>query len=293
MLDRHGMHSILTTLGFIARHPLSSKRPLWAFIRYTRWQIESRIRNDFEFNWIEGSKLIVKNGMTGATGNIYCGLHEFVDMAFLLHLLRPDDVFVDVGANVGSYSVLASAVCGARSISVEPDPSTMNALRRNIECNKIEDRVTLVEAAVGAEIGTARFTVGHDTTNRVASEGEPGTRVVQVRTLDECLKCLNPVLIKIDVEGYETEVIEGANATLLNPSLLAVQLETVDESVRTRLNAVGFRQSFYDPFARRLYTDVDDNLEIRSQNTLFIRNVDRIQLRVKKARRRNIIGHWI
>ena len=54
---------------------------------------ESRI-----FDWIEGSKLAARNGMTGATGNIYCGLHEFVDMAFLLHLLRPSDLFVDVGA---------------------------------------------------------------------------------------------------------------------------------------------------------------------------------------------------
>ena len=45
-----------------------------------------------EFQWIKGSKLIVRNGMTGATGNIYCGLHEFADMGFVLHLLRPGDL---------------------------------------------------------------------------------------------------------------------------------------------------------------------------------------------------------
>ena len=60
--------------------------------------------------------------MTGATGNIYTGLHEFEDMMFLLHLLRPGDIFVDAGANIGSYTVLASAVVGAKSISFEPVP---------------------------------------------------------------------------------------------------------------------------------------------------------------------------
>lgn len=65
---------------------------------------------EVQFDWIEGARLMVRNGMTGATGNIYCGLHEFTDMSFVLHLLRPDDLFVDVGANIGSYTVLGK-VC--------------------------------------------------------------------------------------------------------------------------------------------------------------------------------------
>jgi hypothetical protein len=81
------MASIRSTFQFIARHPLSSNRPLSAYWRYARWQVESRLRNEVVFEWIEGSRLVARNGMTGATGNIYCGLHEFADMAFLLHLL--------------------------------------------------------------------------------------------------------------------------------------------------------------------------------------------------------------
>jgi FkbM family methyltransferase len=176
---------------------------------------------------------------------------------------------------------------------VEPDPDTVRALRRNIESNEIENRVTVVEAALGSAAGTARFTVGYDTTNRVAGEHEIGTRVVQVRTLDECLQSLNAVLIKMDVEGYEAEVIAGATATLRNPSLLAIQMETVDESVRARLEDLGFRRSSYDPFARRLCVTVDRNSEMASQNTLFIRNFDYCQQRVQTARYRNIIGQRI
>jgi precorrin-6B methylase 2 len=89
--------------------------------------------------------------MTGATGNIYAGLHEFADMAFTLHFLRPDDLFLDIGANIGSYTLLASAVCKARTISFEPDPKTMTLLRRNIDLNGLHGRVVLEQTAVGAK----------------------------------------------------------------------------------------------------------------------------------------------
>ena len=45
--------------------------------------------------------------MHGVTGNVYCGLHDFAEMSFMLHLLRAGDLFADIGANVGSYTVLA------------------------------------------------------------------------------------------------------------------------------------------------------------------------------------------
>jgi hypothetical protein len=77
-------------------------KPLGALARFVLWQIVSRLRAEIEFEWIEGAKLIVSRGMTGATGNIYCGLHEFVEMGFVLHLLRPNDLFLDVGANMGA-----------------------------------------------------------------------------------------------------------------------------------------------------------------------------------------------
>ncbi len=44
--------------------------------------------------------MVVEPGTTGATGNVYCGLHEFEDMALLLHILRKVDRFVDIGANI-------------------------------------------------------------------------------------------------------------------------------------------------------------------------------------------------
>jgi len=65
--------------------------------------------------WINGSRFLVKNGEPGLTGNIYTGVHEFSEMGYLPHILRPEDMFFDIGANVGSYMILASSAVGART----------------------------------------------------------------------------------------------------------------------------------------------------------------------------------
>ena len=125
------------TLRFILGHPMNRGRPIPALARFAKWQVQSRLQDEVIVDWIGGAKLAVRRGMTGATGNIYCGLHEYVDMSFVLHTLKQGDLFIDIGANVGSYTVLAARVCGANVIAVEPDPETVKSLRRNIEVNGI------------------------------------------------------------------------------------------------------------------------------------------------------------
>jgi FkbM family methyltransferase len=277
---------MLGTLSFIAKHPLSRNKPLAGFVRFARWQIESRLNDEVEVDWLEGAKLLVRNGMTGATGNIYCGLHEFADMAFLLHLLRPDDLFVDVGANIGSYTVLASAVAGSSTIAFEPDPLTMVTLRRQIGVNDISDRVTTIEAAAGRQTGTASFTTGLDTINHVATESDPNTRHVQMTTLDEALRGKSPVLIKLDVEGYEPDVVAGAIETLRNPTLLAIETEGVSAEVVRPLEAAGFARYYYEPFTRQLSaTEIEGHA-----NALFIRDRSKVEARLKAAATRTVLG---
>src|SRR5206468_2274046 len=81
--------------------------------------------------------LCISAGMHGSTMNVYVGLDECRAMAFTLHVLRPGDLFVDVGANVGAYSVLASGAVGSRTIAFEPGPAAFRSLRRNIRVNDL------------------------------------------------------------------------------------------------------------------------------------------------------------
>lgn len=83
-------------------------------MRILRWQLGSRLLGSrVVVPFVDGSWLLVGTGMHGATGNVYVGLMEFEDMAFVLHLVCEGDEFLDVGANMGVYSILA-ATRGAR-----------------------------------------------------------------------------------------------------------------------------------------------------------------------------------
>ena len=95
--------------------------------------------------------------------------HEFADMAFVLHFLRPGDLFADVGANVGSYTILAPGVVGCRTVAFEPDPVTAAALERNIALNRISERVETRKAAVGERRWLGSLLGGFDTENHIVT----------------------------------------------------------------------------------------------------------------------------
>jgi FkbM family methyltransferase len=270
----------MATLKFIVSHPLNRGRPFSTLGRFAAWQVASRLRAEIEFEWIDGAKLIVSRGMTGATGNIYCGLHEFVEMGFLLHLLRPGDLFLDVGANIGSYTVLAAGVCKARAIAFEPDPDTARMLRRNIAINRLSALADVQEAALGGVHGQIAFTVGLDTMNRVARPDDKCAQVVRIRRLDDIPDAAEPTLIKLDVEGFEGQVLSGASRVLGSPALLAVQSELCSPMVQDTLQSFGFERRFYDPLTRTLRPSP---FAYRTSNALFVRRTELVRERLVQA----------
>ncbi len=290
------MKSLLVPLRSLLSHPLNQHRRLAAICDFLRWQISSRVANGaIAVSFVDNARLLVRSGMTGATGNIYCGLHEFADMAFVLHFLRSDDLFVDIGANIGSYTVLASAVVGARVVCFEPTPSTYMALMDNVNLNGVSARVRAINAACGAGRTTLRFTSALDTVNHVATvaDGFEATIEVPVTTCDDALSEEVPILAKIDVEGFETEVINGGIRMLCDSRLKALVMELngsgerygFDESeIIERLHELGFVAATYEPFARVLTVMKAGHRSTRG-NTLFVRDVEFIRERLKTARK--------
>jgi FkbM family methyltransferase len=279
-------------------HPLNRGARWAALKRYFSWQLGSRIvHGDVLVSFVDKTVLQVCPGMTGATGNIYTGLHEFEDMSFLLHLLRENDLFVDIGANVGSYTILAGGCCGCSCISVEPIKTTFQMLDNNINVNKISDHVRALNMGVGKEAGVLRFTTGLDTVNHVLSETESvdNAEEVPVNSLNALLEGEEPILIKIDVEGFETNVIEGADNILSRTSLLAVIMELNGSGDRYGFNetelhnkmlSFGFETYTYSPFERLLVSL--NGVASHSGNTLYVRNIAAVESRIKKAKE-----YWI
>lgn len=292
--------SLLSVLRFITAHPLNRDRKLEAIHRFAKWQLGTRlIAGAVVVDWVNGSRFLLRRGETGLSGNLYTGLHEFSDMGFLLHALRSSDVFVDVGANVGSYTILACAAIGARCYAFEPVPGTYARLLENVHLNGVQDRATCLNVAVGAHAGRVACTSDSDTMNHVIAASESCQQIVQVdvTTLDAALADESPTILKIDVEGYEAAVLEGAHRTLARPSLQAIIMELngsgqrygVDESqIPQTLFDHGFQAYVYNPLQRVL-----TNLERRTfsaGNTLFIRDVALVSARLQSAPRVSVLG---
>jgi len=242
--------------------------------------------------------------MVGATGNLYCGLHEFEDMGFVLHFLRSDDLFLDIGANVGTYTVLAAGVAGSSVLAFEPIQTTHMRLMRNVQVNSLHSRVVALNIGLGAESGSLIFSADLDSENHVLQtdmpiEGEI-TRV-NVDSLDNVLGGRMPTLIKIDVEGFETEVIRGGVLAFNSPSLMAVLIELNGSGQRYGFSEKAIHDSFvdrgfspyrYDPFDRRLTLRVDNGVN-ENGNTLYIRDEKSVQKRVLEGAAFEVFGRLI
>lgn len=290
--------SIFNTLHFIWNHPLNANHKLAALTRFVRWQVGSRILGlPVAVDFVDETRLLVATGMHGATMSIYTGLQEFEEMAFVLHFLRQADLFVDVGANVGSFTILASGAVGATTISVEPVPYSYRRLVDNIFLNKIGDKVTVLNVALGKEIGQLSFTASMDTVNHVVAEAEIQSEIIQVpvSTLNTVLHGQAPILLKIDVEGYETLVISGGDQILAQDSLMAVIMELngsgdrygfSEETLHKTMLSYGFNTYRYCPFERRLMAF--SGKTSKSGNALYIRNPDEVSLRLKASKKYTI-----
>jgi len=261
-----------------------------------KWQISSRlIKSKIAIPFVDETILLCENGQAGATGNYYCGLHEYEEMSFLLHFLREGDLFIDIGANIGSYSVLAAGCTNSFVKSFEPVPQTYRSLSSNIKINNIENMVSTYQLGVSDKPGKLNFSKNLDTVNHVliGSEGHASVDVGVV-ALDSMVDDQIPSLIKIDVEGYEKYVLHGAKRILSENQLKAIIMEIngsgmrygySDQDLIELLGGYGFHPYSYDPQVREIR-----KYDQRSGNAIFIRDIDFVQSRIKSAKKYRLVN---
>jgi FkbM family methyltransferase len=299
----YSLKKLFSILSFIGHHPLAGKNKFASYQRFFSWQLKQSISTRARVcAFVEDSVLLIEKGMAGATGNIYCGLLDFVDMAFVLHLLRPGDLMGDIGANVGVYTVLAAKNTGANVISLEPVPSTFQHLKNNIDLNKISELATIINCGASSENGELEFTKELDAVNHVAvsvvEKNYDHTVTIKVQSLDTIFKDKVPLLLKIDVEGFEHEVIKGAANLLNSDNLKAIIIELngsgmrygfSDEKIHGELISFGFVPYLYDPFERKIKRLNKPG----TLNTLYLRSEEWIMKRISSAKKFNILGQSI
>jgi FkbM family methyltransferase len=135
----------------------------------------------------------------------------------MLQHLRADDVFYDIGANVGLVCLHAARRC--RTVAFEPDPSFLQRLRTNLELNPNLE-VSIVPMAIGDVDGPVTlFTDGAEgnSPSLVHQRGEQGSVQVKATTLDTLVQAgdlPHPTVLKLDIEGAEILALRGAKSLL-------------------------------------------------------------------------------
>jgi FkbM family methyltransferase len=162
--------------------------------------------------------------------------YEPIQPFFLFELARivGCDTFVDVGANVGVYSLFMSSLESVRQVfSFEPSPETFRELKTNVEANGVADRISVFDKAVSESRKVVKFGVVSDFSGAnsiLASsihEGDKFKRAINVDciSLDEIFEEQNRIFcMKIDVEGHERDVLIGAKRILCTNKAI-VQIE--------------------------------------------------------------------
>lgn len=139
-------------------------------------------------------------------------------LSIVQKLLKPGGRFIDVGANVGMFSLVASRAVGStgRVWAIEPTPSTLSALKTTLRLNGVSEFVTVLECAAGNEKGTVQINVGQTSGHNslLPLQDSQNSIDVPMVVLDDVIGNEKVDLIKIDVEGWETEVLKGLRRTI-------------------------------------------------------------------------------
>ena len=186
-------------------------------------------------------------------------------------LIDPKTVFVDIGAHVGTYSLSFAKAC-AGVYSFECSPKTFNYLCANIALQGLDYKITPHRTALGDSIGTTRYYV------RAATDGGGNSCIdfgdkeypsveVPLTTLDS-FNIKNIGLIKMDVEGFETKVLLGAQETLRTNGYPRILFESWHEwREKEGIPAIKLRQELFDTLRMIGYNKITP---IRGWDEMFI-----------------------
>ncbi len=264
------------------------------FLAFLIFKLRARISpgKDLGFKWIEGLRFRASKIDSGIVENAYQILQDYEESLFIMHFLSENDVFLDVGSNVGHFSLLASGVSKARSIAIEPVPDTYKKLSANVEENRLEGMITPLNIGVSFSEGQLFFSNDMYTCNRIVDEKYPNAVQVDVKSIDDVLVGEESIsLMKIDIEGYELNALKGAGKLLSNQHLMAIVIELngsgtayghTDEEVNDLLTKHEFHPYRYDPFKRLLKKL--EKFNTNQYNTIYIREVSKVQERLNDAR---------
>lgn len=164
---------------------------------------------------------------------IYLGTYERDDLAFLKNYIQKDWICLDIGANVGFYTLNLSKLVGekGRIYAIEPSPSNYEILQKNVRLNDL-DNVFSANIALSSQDGEFTFSTSPDRNSGWGRLGKwkaaKSEVVVETKTLDNFVQeqgVSEIDFLKIDIEGHELEFLKGAEKTLKSRLISRIMVE--------------------------------------------------------------------
>lgn len=206
--------------AYVFKHPCNRGHRLRAVARAARFRVASRwLKRPCVAQVGAHSRIIAYPGETNSRHAFRHNPPNWPQMGVWQQYLEPGDLFVDVGANIGIYTIFAKDL-GAEVVAVEPTPNA-DRVRENLALNGYG--ATVLQKAVADRPGRLRMTDDLDSFNHLIDDPDRGI-VVEATTLDDVLAD-RTARVKIDVEGAERLVLEGAGRALSEHRITMMQIE--------------------------------------------------------------------
>lgn len=211
--------------------------------------------------------------------------YAFGIIKIIKNFLKPGDIFVDVGCNIGYISLIASSIVGNDGlvISFDPDPRALQLLRDNIRLNNKKNLLT-IEKVCSSSTGNIKFNIASHcgwSTAVINATDLHVDNVIEVEqtTLDAELQNISinkiPKLIKIDVEGYEPNVVGGA-ASLISKNETAFIVEINNMRLQSDGNSILDILNKFDLNQYNVYWIEEKRGLINSLNQVYLNRINNL-----------------
>lgn len=251
------------------------EHPIYALTRFIRWNVFKLLNCNFHSTlWGYKFKFWIKSHQSyWLYKNYYLDTLEF---NFIGSIIRPNDVVFDIGANIGIYSFWFSKCTNnnGKIYSFEPDEANMARFKYAIDLNNIKS-IYPQQIALSNTIGKAKFSIGLDEQNGLLNDTQVNVeqfKMVDTNTLDNfCTENSVDVInyLKMDVEGAEWFVLNGATSMLNQHKIKIIQLEINNQLLKYNIS-VKQLVDYMGSFGYKLYrlNSILIEIDISTENLL-------------------------
>lgn len=264
-----------------------------AFLKSNRDFIEKKISNRITIRLFKKANL---------SQELYCYGFEEAEMQFLKKYLKAKDIIFDIGANIGLFTLISSEYIGNQGLihAFEPSPETYLWLEENCKSNSLKN-VVLNQLAVSDKDGAIDFHLsaeGFDAFNSIVKPSKGNnyiTQTVNCLTLDSYVIKHDLAgkiqIIKIDVEGFEISLLNGAEKILSQPNAPDLVVEFTESNAKNagftcadlydKIQSFGYELYHYNASQNKLIPEPKGMSYIKYKNLVATKNIQVMNERLK------------